>query len=84
MSTPDRRHSDRAQEAVVREAGSAASEVEAHRRRQGGGKVRGDFRRWALCASRRQTAGSSATGMNSPSTERVWQVGAGGDRVVVV
>jgi hypothetical protein len=68
----------------VREAGSAASEVAARRRRRGVGKVRGDFRRWALSASHRQRAGSSATCMNSPSTERVWHIRAGGDRVLVI
>ena len=50
------------------EAGIAASEGVARTLQRGGGTVRGDFRRSALCASRRQTAGSSVTDMNCPAT----------------
>jgi len=67
----------------VLEAGTAASEGAAHKLQRGGGTVRGDFRRSALCASRRQTAGNSVTDMNFPAT-RLRDVSNSGDRVMAV
>jgi hypothetical protein len=80
-STPHRRRSGRIREAAARAVGSAASEVGVRRRRQGGGTARAGSRRWALCASRRQTAVSSGSGTYCPETERVRGVSTGGDGV---
>ena len=65
------------------EAGTVASEGAARTLQRGGGTVRGDFRRSALCASRRQTAESSVTGMNCPAT-RLRDLSSSGDRVMAV
>jgi len=67
----------------VLEAGTAASEGAARTLQQGGGTVHGDFRRSALCASRRQTAGSSVTDMNCPAT-RLSDLSSSDDRVMAV
>ena len=65
------------------EAGTAASEGAARTLQRVGGRVRGDFRRSALCASRRQTAGSSVTDMNCPAT-RLRDLSSSDDRVMAV
>lgn len=65
------------------EAGTVASEGAARTLQRGGGTVRGDFRRSALCASRTQTAGSSSTDMNCPATG-LRDLSSSDDRVMAV